>query len=560
MAQKEASDTNFANNLTKVADYMTTASSNIFESIAGNIVKLIANKLKDVPASDWASTVDGWVRGNFISESTATFMKSLSNQPITIRVISFLIAPLIIYFKNFTNAIDITTLESQYRQMAATGVTPAPVNNLVKSMIIDPARSSENRAEMKKYGYNDTQIDNIILSAYNTVPEGAIQLLYLRGFYDNDKLYERMRELGYTDTRIAEIIQIWEVIPGIQDLLTMVAHEAFEPDSIQLMGLEDEFPTEQVQWMEKQGLSEYWARKYWISHWNEPSIGQGYEMLHRGQIDLDGLDLLYRTVEIPPYWRDKLTAIAYTPYTRVDVRRMHSLGILTDQQLIQAYMDLGYDGEHALNMANFTIKYNSETDEGVSRSTILSTYHDKLMTRQDAKDMLTSQGLGEVYAEYYLNLEDYKIAKETQDIQLKNISDRFLLGQINETELRQALNTAGYLAAKIDATIDTLKLQKYQYERLPTKSDCDNWLVKGIIDEQEYDDLLTQMGFSFRHIQQYKEDIKYERVFNGRAPTKADLDRWVKAKYINTDQYSSYLEGLGYSSEIRALYIKDQKL
>jgi len=239
---------------------------------------------------------------------------------------------------------------------------------------------------------------------------------------------------------------------------------------------------------------------------------------------------------------------------------MHNLGIIDDNGLIKAYMDLGYDGEHALNMANFTIKYNAETDEGIARSTVLSSYHDQLMTRDEAKNLLTSQGLGETFAEFYLSLEDYKIAKEAQDLQLKNISDRYLLGQISETQLRNALNNAGLLGAKIDATIDNLNLQKYQYERLPTKTDCDNWLIKGIIQENEYYSLLTQMGFSQAHIYQYLQDIEGERIFKGRAPTKSDLDRWVKAKYISGDQYGNYLKGLGYEQTFIDLYKKDQKV
>ncbi|GAI84798.1 unnamed protein product, partial [marine sediment metagenome] len=75
------------------------------------------------------------------------------------------------------------------------------------------------------------------------------------------------QELGYTDTRIKEIIQAWSIIPGPADILHMVAKEAFEPDAVKLMGLEDEFPTEQVSWLAKQGLSEFWAMKYWASHW-----------------------------------------------------------------------------------------------------------------------------------------------------------------------------------------------------------------------------------------------------------------------------------------------------
>ena len=81
----------------------------------------------------------------------------------------------------------------------------------------------------------------------------------------------------------------------------MVAKEAFEPDIYTTLGLDEEFPSEQVKWLEDQGISEEWARKYWIAHWDQPSIGQGFEMLHRGVIGPATLDMLFRAIEIPSF-------------------------------------------------------------------------------------------------------------------------------------------------------------------------------------------------------------------------------------------------------------------
>ena len=51
-------------------------------------------------------------------------------------------------------------------------------------------------------------------------------------------------------------------------------------------------------------------------------------MLHRGVIDTAELDMLLRAQDVMPFWRDRLTAIAYRPLTRVDVRRMYKQGVL----------------------------------------------------------------------------------------------------------------------------------------------------------------------------------------------------------------------------------------
>ncbi|GAH79863.1 unnamed protein product, partial [marine sediment metagenome] len=75
-------------------------------------------------------------------------------------------------------------------------------------------------------------------------------------------------------------------------------------------------------WAGKKGLSKEWSERYWAAHWNLPSPQQGFEMLHRGVINVSELNMLLRALDVMPFWRDKLTAIAFRRLTRVDIRRM----------------------------------------------------------------------------------------------------------------------------------------------------------------------------------------------------------------------------------------------
>ncbi|MEF9437230.1 MAG: hypothetical protein L0922_00190 [Candidatus Mariimomonas ferrooxydans] len=256
---------------------------------------------------------------------------------------------------------------------------PAPVEVLIQSAIIDPGRTTENRAQLKKHGFDETQIDNLFLAAYKTLDEGTLRILYLRDEITESRLYERMRELGYTDIRTQEMVKTWRVIPGPQDLLHMVAKEAFEPDMYGLLGLDQNFPADQMPAMEAHGLSRYWAEKYWIAHWDQPSIGQGFEMLHRDVINLSELDLLFRAVEIPPYWRDKLTEIAYRPLTRVDVRRMFEMDIMNEQQVFDSYRFHGYNVENADYMTRFTVAFKNSHEKELTRGAILESYNEGMI-------------------------------------------------------------------------------------------------------------------------------------------------------------------------------------
>lgn len=375
--------------------------------------------------------------------------------------------------------------------------------SVIGAAFIAPEKTGEVRDLMKRSGLSDHDIDLLFLSAYKTIDENTLRSLYFRGILTEDQVYIRMRELGYTDTRIKELIQGWEVIPGPGDLFTMVAHEAFEPDSIQLLGLADEFPEEQVQWLKKQGLSEYWAKKYWYAHWNEPSIGQGYEMLHRGVIDLKTLELLYRTVEIPPMWRDKLTQIAYMPYTRVDVRRMHEMGVLSDDDLLRAYLDLGYDEEHASKMVEFTIKYNQDNDKQLSKEQIQNGYADNIISRDDALTLLKKLGYTDQQVEFFITYIDYQKAKDIQDDKIDNIKELYLNNFIDDFDCKARLDALNLPAERTAALLEKWQIYRLKDKKLPSKTDLDKFFKAGIIDQDTYVKQMSILGYNNEYISWY---------------------------------------------------------
>ncbi|GAI80365.1 unnamed protein product, partial [marine sediment metagenome] len=146
-------------------------------------------------------------------------------------------------------------------------------------------------------------------------------------------------------------------IPPVADIITMAVREAFTPDIARRFGQYEDLPSEYVEAVQKKGLSKEWAERYWAAHWSLPSPQQGFEMLHRGVIGIDDLNMLMRALDIMPFWRDKLTQIAYRPLSRVDVRRMFALGVLDVSGVRKAYTDIGYNDYNANLMTQFTIKY-----------------------------------------------------------------------------------------------------------------------------------------------------------------------------------------------------------
>jgi len=556
MPQKEEVDTRVGLLAQGLIDNLTGGFTKVIPGMIAKAMEGLSDSMKENAVKAWDFTVNEWVDKNFCDADTGEMLKKLRDETFPIGTITTIYLRIQMLLTLIKSAVEIMGLDRQYDLMSQTTPNPAPAEALVRSMIIDPARATENREQMKRHGYSDTQIDNIILSHYTTVPEGAIRINYLRGNITSDQMYERMRELGYTDTRIKEIIQTWTLYPGPMDLFTMVAHEAFEPGLYGPLGLADEFPEDQVPWLEAQGISKEWAMKYWISHWEQPSLGQGFEMLHRGVITREELAMLFKVVEIPSFWRDKLMQITYNPYTRVDTRRMHDLGVLTTEELVIAYQDIGYDAEKAVKMAEFTLKFNAEGDKQLTRSVILSSFNDDLISREEAMDLLISADYDKDVADYYLTHEEYKRDLEVQKLYIGTTEDQYKLGMLSEAETRSQLNKLGLRGSKIDALLEKWGLEKYKYEDLPTHTDLNNLLIAKIITEGQWRDIMTRRGYSYEHQGWYLKLIERAVTVSRSLPSKAEITAWYKKKLITEDQYREEMRQLGYADRYIDLYLK----
>lgn len=395
--------------------------------------------------------------------------------------------------------------EDNIRNLLSKTTPRVPYSSLIiNAAFVAPEKTEIIRDALKKEGYKDEYIDLLFISMYRLYDEDMCRTLFQRGVLTKDQTFSRMRELGFTDTRTKEVMQSWPVIPGPMDLLHMVAKEAFEPELIAKMGLADEFPEDQVHWLEKQGVSRDWALKYWYAHWDQPSIGHGFDMLHRGVIGLDELDMLFRTVEIPPYWRDKLTAIAHNPYTRVDVRRMHDMGVLNDDELLKSYMDLGYDTEKAGKMAEFTLRYNAEHERTLSLGQVIDAYMEHILPKKEALSELELMGYSESRAEFLLISAEYEEIRGYQKAAVGNIGDRYQNNLITKDQALSKLSALNIDGRRIEILIDKWALNIFEDKKVPSKTDLDKFLRNKIINLDRYRSEMYKLGYNKEYIGWYE--------------------------------------------------------
>jgi hypothetical protein len=336
-----------------------------------------------------------------------------------------------------------------------------------------------------------------------TPPEDLLLALWQREIIGDAQLKEALHERGLTDIWQAAYREASFVLPPVQDLIVMAVREVFSPAVAERFGQFDDFPPEFAAEAAKQGLTELWAKRYWAAHWGLPSATQGFEMLQRSVISMEDLQLLLRSLDVMPFWRDKLTQIAYLPYTRVDIRRMHQLGVLNDTEVHRAHLDLGYEEEKAQHLTEFVLRLNKNApgeDDAelgrLSRSSILGFYRDGLLPRNRAAQLLVSLGLTDEAASIYLDSVDVDEERAERKAETDIIVAQAEAGAITFAEAQDRLNGLGLETLEVEKALTKLARSEKARVKLPSREDGERFLKLGLITGLGYRDLLLRLGYS----------------------------------------------------------------
>jgi len=448
---------------------------------------------------------------NFMTEEQLSFYGDLKNLPAIAGYPMLIIIAFITYSMQAKGVLGPAGILAEQKQNEITQPHLADVSSLIQSAFIAPEKTAEIRKLLLKHGLSEEAQDYMFLARYALYDINMCRDLFLRKVLSPEELFMRMRELGFTDTRTKEVIKTWELIPGPSDLFHLVGKEAFEPKMIEMQGLADEFPVEQIQWLEKQGLSKFWAEKYWYAHWEIPSVQMGFEMLHRKQIDLDQLDMLFRAQEIPPFWRDKLVGISYAPYTRVDTRRMFNFDVLSVEDVFESYQHQGYDAEHAFNLTKWTVAQKDPNNKDISQGQILGSYEDGILEKIDAINLLKDIGYTDVKAEFLIVAKDYDIAKKLQDKRLKIIEEKFTNRYINTFETLRQLSLLNLPYKQQQLLLEAWELDLLKDKKMPSKTDLEKFYLKGIINKDKYNEEMDKLGYNSAYVSWYRQLIDDKR-------------------------------------------------
>jgi hypothetical protein len=406
----------------------------------------------------------------------------------------------VIYISYFRHKMEAITSEAnqqvnkQYRPNL-----PGP-GEMLRAAFIAPEKTGYIRERLSRLGYKETDIDLMFIAQYGTYTVDEAFRLWLRGKLSDSDLIKRLREHGLTDVKINELKELYNVIPPIGDIFTLLAKEAFEPDQIAKFRLADEYPQQMEPYAAAHGLSPEWSKRFWYAHWVHPSPGQILEMLHRGLLSEEDVYQYYRVVEIPPYWRDMLMKISYTPYARVDTRRMYNLGVLNQQEVYNTYRDEGYDHDHATKLTQFSIQTKVEAQKDLTKAQMLDAFKIGLISKESVLAYLIDSGYDEAESTFLVEYTLYKEDLKDIDDAIKMIGERYKNGMIDEAQAVSLLTQLQLDSAVINKNINLWDAARFKGRRRLTKTELGDFLLGEIITPEEYVYEMTELGYQENHI------------------------------------------------------------
>lgn len=429
-------------------------------------------------------------------------------------------------------------------------------------------------AMMKPLGFSRDCADFILKVEKILLPMADVLTLWYRYKNEPNNAYgvtpqwfqRKLLSLGVPEAEISTYVESQRPIPNIQDVIRFAVREVYSPEQVKLGQLDLEMPDEYIVEAEKRGLSRDDALAYWRSHWEVPSPQMAFEMYHRLYDNPDPetvfgdkeLQTFFDVADYAPGYRKRMTAIAYQPLTRVDVRRIHALGIFGTgdeafQKVKRAYREEGYNDENAEIMAKFTVAINQEEQKDATRSQIEQFWtsgalgHDRNAV---ALKMLTDLGYSQDTAEMMIRQLEIKEITAEEENQIDQIEHKYIIGELKDkTSVINELTKMELSPAQIKKYANSIESSKNKSIHRMTVSEANRLVTCGLMTKGEYVDTLKGLGYRENDATRLYRAASRSDLEQIIRPTKADFIQWYTTDLINGVEFYTRMRELGYSDD-----------
>lgn len=426
-----------------------------------------------------------------------------------------------------------------------------------------------------------------------------------REIIDQQGYADGMRQLGFLESDVAEnLFKITEQVPTLQDIIRLMVRDADdEAGVVKDFDLDakfgDKYPAggQLRKWAEFQGVPEQVARYAWRAHWQIPPPTALFEFYHRLRKNPEYPDMLEDVKkaliqqDILPFWHRHYLAISFRPMGRIDVRRSYNIGALTDDEVKDAYTQLGYSDEVVDSLFKFSKRLR---DAGIANSKPVKLWQNGTITRDDAKARLSADGfpddaidkalsdseasfashpLSKSFVRGELRRENY-VARLTQlgvsQDGASRIADKlslsirksaalgdFAVGLVGRAEASSEMTSYGMDTDIAEAILDDAERALRQNFLAQCQRGIKRRFLLGEIDGGDAKRELVNRGTTEDRASRLINWWGCELSANGKAVPAAKLCDWLARGAITPDDLRKRLIRLGYHAAEAALMVED---
>lgn len=340
--------------------------------------------------------------------------------------------------------------------------------------------------------------------------------LLMRELITEEEFDKKMRELGVLEkVEGRRFVQLREALPGVSDIIMFMVRDAANPEIVNNFGMDsgfaDNWQGRLAKYGSAQGVTPELAKYYWRSHWKLPSPTQLYEMKHRlrpgrvpgkDEVTDETIRTALKQNDVLPFWIDRLIAISYNPITRTDLQRSYEIDAITEEELTDGYLDIGYSPRDVELLVRFT---------------------------KQQKDLRRRRKMG--------------LPSGTK------IKGWYLEGSIDSATYSEWLRELGFNAQEI---IDTLKWADREREIRFRKQEIQcikKRYISGAEDMGNTISILTRIGVDPSVSDETVKGWCRQRNATGKEVPAANLCKWFEQGLITKPVLMKYLSGLGYGPQ-----------
>lgn len=229
-------------------------------------------------------------------------------------------------------------------------------------------------------------------SPFQLVPITSLIILKWRNDITDDYFYDQMGRYGIDTFTANQMMLAAKFYPSPGDLVTWIAKEVFEPETITEFGLDEEIPYAKEEDFRKAGVFPDQLKNFWIAHWVHPSYRDIVELYRRDQISKETFWKWFKLVEIPPIWRDGMIYTAWDTPNRIETRMMCRYLDMPKEEVIKLLQYAGLQEEFRDSAADFMIIMGIESD-------LRTRYRNGWISSADIKSELIAKGIDSTIAE-----------------------------------------------------------------------------------------------------------------------------------------------------------------